>query len=108
VLGALALAIAMVAGASAALGSERSSGGRRAADRVIERRLRGLIRSDPFLTLAATRVKVTSRAGVVRLVGRLGSAKERSSIAFKAGQNALGGRVDDRVTIGDGIERTAW
>jgi len=108
VLGALALAITMGAGASAALGSERSSAGRRTADRVIERRLRGAIRSDPLLTLAATRVKVTSRDGIVRVVGRVGSAKERSSIVFKARQNAPGGRVDDRVTIGDGIERTAW
>src|SRR5689334_14090179 len=33
--------------------------GQRAADRVIERRVRGAIRADPFLALAAPRVRVT-------------------------------------------------
>jgi osmotically-inducible protein OsmY len=93
--------------ASAELGGEPGGGGQRAADRVIERRLRAAIRADPFLALAAPRVKVTSRRGIVRLLGRVGTAKERSSIAFKAGQNAQVGRVDDRVTIGDGDEQ-AW
>jgi osmotically-inducible protein OsmY len=87
-----------------ALGSEPWGGGQRAADRVIERRVRGAIRADPFLALAAPRVKVTSRRGVVRLVGRVRTAKERSSLAFKAGQNAPVGSVDDRVTIGDAVE----
>jgi osmotically-inducible protein OsmY len=81
--------------------------GQRAADRVIERRVRRAIRADPFLALAAPRVKVTSRHGVVRLVGRVRTAKERSSIAFKAGQSTQVGRVDDRVTIGDGVEQAA-
>ena len=79
--------------------------GERAADREIERRVRGAIRADPFLVLARPAVRVTCRRGIVRLVGRVGTAKERSSIAFKAGQNARAGRVDDRVTIGDPIER---
>jgi osmotically-inducible protein OsmY len=94
--------------APGALGGEPWGGGQRASDRVIERRVRGAIRADPFLALAAPRVKVTSRRGVVRLVGRVRTAKERSSIAFKAGQNARAGRVDDRVTIGDGVEAAAW
>jgi hypothetical protein len=87
------------------LGSKPWRDGQRAADRVIERRVRGSIRADPFLALAAPRVKVTSRHGVVRLVGRVRTAKEQSSILFKAGQF---GRVDDRVTIGDGLETAAW
>jgi len=86
------------------LGSKPWSGGQRAADRVIERRVRGAIRADPFLALAAPHVKVTSRHGVVRLVGQVRTAKERSSIAFKAGQNAPVEHVDDRVTIGGGFE----
>jgi osmotically-inducible protein OsmY len=94
--------------APAALGDEPWGGGQRAADRVIERRVRGAIRADPFLALAAPRVKVTIRRGVVRLVGRVRTAKERSSIAFKAGQNARAGRVDNRVTIGDGVKEAAW
>jgi BON domain-containing protein len=88
-------------------GGELWGGGQRAADRVIERRVRGAIRADPFLTLAAPRVKVTSRRGVVRVVGRVRTAKERSSIAFKAEQTAGVGHVDDRVTIGDGVEDAA-
>jgi len=88
-------------GAPGALDSERWRDGPRAADRVIERQVRRAIRADPSLALVAPRVKVTSRHGVVRLVGRVRTAKERSSIAFKAGQNAWGGRVDNRVTIGD-------
>ena len=84
----------------------RSSGPRgtaqRAADRVLERRVRKAIRADVFLTLAAPVVKVTSRRGLVRLVGRVRTDKEKSSIAFKAGQVARGGGIDDRVTIGDG------
>jgi osmotically-inducible protein OsmY len=86
------------------LGSEPWGGGQRAADRVIERRVRGAIRADPFLALAAPHVKVTSRHGVVRLVGQVRTAKERSSIAFKAGQNAPVEHVDDRVTIVGGFE----
>lgn len=91
-----------------ALASEPRDGGQRAVDRMIERRVRGAIRADPYLALAAPRVKVTSRRGVVRLVGRVRTAKERSSIAFKAGQSVSVGRVDDRVTIGDAVERAAW
>ena len=90
------------------LASEPRDGGQRAADRVIERRVRGAIRADPFLARAAPRVRVTSRRGVIRLVGRVRTAKERSSIAFKAGQSVRIGRVDDRVTIGDGVEAAAW
>jgi osmotically-inducible protein OsmY len=84
------------------LDGARRSDGPRAADRVIERQVRRAIRADPSLALVAPRVKVTSRHGVVRLVGRVPTAKDRSSIAFKAGQSAWGGRVDNRVTIGDG------
>ena len=84
------------------LDSARPSDGPRAADRVIERQVRQAIRADPSLVLAAPRVKVTSRHGVVRLVGHVRSGKDRSSIAFKAGQSAWGGRVDNRLTIGDG------
>jgi osmotically-inducible protein OsmY len=77
------------------------SGGQRAVDRVIERQIRGAIRADPFLLLAAPAVKVGSRHGVVRLVGRVRTPKERSSIAFKAGQYAPPGRIDDRLSVGD-------
>jgi osmotically-inducible protein OsmY len=119
---AIVFSLSMVAGALAPSGVEavtsratvpRASrvlraepwGEQRAVDRVIERRVRGAIRADPFLALVASRVKVTSRRGVVRLVGRVRTAKERSSILFKAGQV---GRVDNRVTIGDGVETVAW
>ena len=84
------------------LDSARPSDGLRAADRMIERQVRRAIRADPSLVLAAPRVKVTSRHGVVRLMGHVRSGKDRSSIAFKAGQSAWGGRVDNRLTIGDG------
>jgi hypothetical protein len=77
------------------------SGGQRAVDRVIEQEVRRAIRADPSLGRAGRLVKVTSRRGVVRLVGRVGTAKERSSLAFKAGQSAWGGRVDNRLTVGD-------
>ena len=76
----------------------------RAADRMLARRVRDAIRADASLALAAPVVKVRSNRGIVRLVGRVRTAKERSSIAFKAGQSARDGGVDDRVTIGDGIE----
>jgi osmotically-inducible protein OsmY len=82
--------------------SARPSDGSRAADRVIERQVRRAIRADPSLTLALPRVKVTSRHGVVRLVGHVPTAKDRSSIAFKAGQSAWDGRVDNRITIAGG------
>jgi osmotically-inducible protein OsmY len=84
------------------LDSLRRSDGPRAADRVIERQVRRAIRADPSLALAVPGVKVTSRHGVVRLVGHVRTGKDRSSIAFKAGQSAWGGRVDNRLTIGDG------
>ena len=87
-----------------ALASEPRGGAQRAADRAIERRVRGLIRADPFLALATSAVKVTSRRGVIRLVGRVRTAKERSSIAFKAAQVAPVGEIDDRLTVGDAID----
>ena len=74
-----------------------------ALDRAIARRVRRAIRADPFLTLAAPVVKVTSDHGVVRLVGRVPTGKERSSITFKAGQIAGTKGIDDRVTIGNGV-----
>jgi osmotically-inducible protein OsmY len=88
--------------------SEPPGGAQRATDRVTERRVRGAIRADPFLAVAAPSVKVKSRRGIIRLVGRVRTAKERSSIAFKAGQSAGGGRVDDRVTIDDGLAGAMW
>ena len=89
------------------LGSGPRGAAQRAADRVIARRVRGAIRADPFLTLTAPVVKVTSKRGVVRLVGRVRDDKERSSIAFKVRQIPGVGGIDDRVTIGDGVERAA-
>jgi osmotically-inducible protein OsmY len=80
----------------------------RIADRVIARRVRGAIRADPFLALAAQLVNVTSNRGVVRLVGQVRTDRERSSIAFKAGQTAGVERIDDRVTIANGVQRAAW
>ena len=53
-------------------------------------------------------VKVTSIRGVVRLVGRVRTDKERSSMAFKVGQTAGVGAIDDRVTVGNGVEGAAW
>jgi len=79
----------------------------RIADRVIARRVCGAIRADPFLARATPTVKVTSKRGVVRLVGQVRTQKERSSIAFKAGQTAGAAGVDDRVTIGNGVEAAA-
>ena len=83
-------------------------GSQRRVDRVITRRVRDGIRADPFLVLATPLVKVTSNRGVVRLVGQVRTDKERSSIAFKAGQTAGVKRIDDRVTIGNGVEGAAW
>ena len=118
---AIALALALASGALArrrveavapkttsprALGGEPRGAAQRAADRVIERQIRSAIRSDPFLVLAAPAVTVTSRSGVVRLVGRVRTPKERSSIAFKAGQTARAGRIDDRVSVG--VEWAMW
>lgn len=76
-------------------------------DRMIAKRVRGAIRNDPFLALATPAVKVTSRGGVVRLSGKVGTDKERSSIAFKARQIAGAGSVDDRVTVGNHVTGTA-
>lgn len=87
-------------GAPRVLEGDRLSNARRAADRVIERQVRRAIQADPFLALVAPRVQVTTRHGVVRLEGRVRTLKERSSIAFKAGQNAWRGRVDNRLTVG--------
>jgi osmotically-inducible protein OsmY len=49
-------------------------------------------------------VKVTSNGGVVRPSGQVRTAKERSSIAFKARQIAGAGSVDDRVTVANRVE----
>jgi osmotically-inducible protein OsmY len=92
--------------APGALGNEPRGAAQRAADRVIARRVRAAIRADPFLTLATSVVKVTSKRGIVRLVGRVRGDKERSSIAFKAEQIVGVVAIDDRVTVGDGV-RTA-
>jgi osmotically-inducible protein OsmY len=81
---------------------------RRIADRVITQRVRGAIRGDPFLALATPDVKVTSNRGVVRLIGQVRTDKERSSIAFKAGQVVGVEGVDDRVTVRNRVERAAW
>ena len=91
--------------ARSTLGNGPRGAAQRAADRVLVRRVRRAIRADPFLTLAAPGVKVTSKRGVVRLVGRVRADKERSSIAFKVGQIAGIEGIDDRITIGDGVER---
>jgi len=72
------------------------------------RRVRSAIRADPFLAAAAPAVRVTSKRGVVRLVGWVRTDKERSSIAFKAGQVAGVEAIDDRVSIGNGVEAVAW
>jgi osmotically-inducible protein OsmY len=88
----------------ATVGSAPRGAVQRAADRVIARRVRGAIRGDPFLALAGSVVKVTSIRGVVRLVGRVRTDKERSSMAFKVGQTAGVGGIDDRVTVGNGVE----
>jgi osmotically-inducible protein OsmY len=45
-------------------------------------------------------VTVTAKRGVMRLVGRVPSEKERSSIGFKAGQVVGVKRIEDRVTVG--------
>ena len=93
--------------ARGALGSGPRGATQRGADRVLVRRVRGVIRADPFLTLTAPVVKVSSRRGVVRLVGRVRGDKERSSIAFKVRQIAGVGGIDNRVTVGDGVEVSA-
>jgi osmotically-inducible protein OsmY len=108
---AVALSLSLAAGGlvpSRVEAAAPSMRGQRDADRAVERRLRGAIRADPFLSLAAPRVKVKIRRGVIRLVGRVGTAKERSSIAFKAGQVGRLGDIDDRVTVGEGVEAVAW
>ena len=94
--------------ARGAPGSAPRGASQRIADRVIARRVRGAIRADPFLALATPFVRVTSNRGVVRLVGRVRTDKERSSIAFKARQTAGVAGIDDRVTIANGVEGTAW
>ncbi len=95
--------------ARGAPGSAPRGSFQRIADRVIARRVRGAVRADPFLALATPAVKVTSHRGVVRLVGQVRTDKERSSIAFKAGQTAGVEGVDDRVTIGNGNgDGAAW
>ena len=89
------------------LGSGPLGAAQRAADRVLARRVREAIRADPFLSLTAPVVKVTSKRGVVRLVGRVRGDKERSSVVFKVRQIAGVGGIDNRVTIGDRVERAA-
>ena len=94
--------------ARGAPGSAPRGASQRIADRVIARRVRGAIRADPFLALATPVVKVTSNRRVVRLVGQVRTDKERSSIAFKATQTVGVERIDDRITIGNGVEGAAW
>ena len=79
----------------------------RAADQALTRKVRRTIDDDPSLTSAARAVAVTSDQGVVRLVGWVRTDKERSSIAFKAGQMARAGGVDDGVTVGTCVARAA-
>ena len=93
--------------ARGAAGSAPRGASQRIADRVIARRIRGAIRADTFLARATPAVKVTSKRGVVRLVGQVRTQKERSSIAFKAGQTAGVAGIDDRVTIANGVEAAA-
>jgi osmotically-inducible protein OsmY len=89
--------------ARGALGGGPRDAAQQAVDRAIARRVRSAIRADPFLALAALVVQVTSNRGVVRLAGRVPTRKERSSIAFKAGQIAGTKGIDDRVTVGNGV-----
>ena len=93
--------------ARGAHGSGPRGTAQRAADRLLARRVRGVIRADPSLALAAPALRVTSNRGIVRLVGWVHTDKERSSIAFKAGQIARAGGIDDRVTVGNGVEASA-
>ena len=97
---ALLLSLSVVAGTFI---PRRIEAAQQAVDRALARRVRQAIRADPFLTLAAPVVKVTSHHGVVRLVGRVPTDKERSSITFKAGQIAGTRGIDDRVTVGNGV-----
>jgi len=85
--------------ARGALRSRPRSAAERAADRVIARGVRGAIRADPFLAVVAPVVKVRSKRGVVRLVGRVRGDKEKSSIAFKAWRTVGVAGIDDRVTV---------
>jgi hypothetical protein len=73
----------------------------RTTDQGLARQVRRAIHADPGLVSAARAVAVTTDQGVVRLVGWVRTDKERSSIAFKAGQMARAGGVDDRVTVGN-------
>jgi len=49
--------------------------------------------------VVAPSVYGSKRADSRRFVGRMSTAKDRSNIAFQAGQSAWGGRVDNRITI---------
>jgi osmotically-inducible protein OsmY len=95
-----ALSKATLRQAPCEVGQPLDGAGQRAADRMLARQLRHSIRSDRFLALAAPMVTVTAKRGVMRLVGRVPSDKERSSIAFKAGQIVGVKRIEDRVTVG--------
>jgi osmotically-inducible protein OsmY len=94
--------------ARGASGSAPRGASQRIADRVIARRVRGAIRADSFLALATPLVKVTSNRGVVRLIGQVRTDKERWSMTFKVGQIPGVEGIDDRVTIGNGVEGAAW
>jgi osmotically-inducible protein OsmY len=79
----------------------------RATDQGLARQVRRAIHADRGLVSAARAVAVTTDQGVVRLVGWVRTDKERSSIAFKAGQMARAGGVDDRVTVGNCVREAA-
>ena len=80
----------------------------RSTDRVISRRVRRAVRADPFLAAATRAVRVSSNRGIVRLRGHVRTDKERSSIVFKAGQIVGIAGVEDRVTVGNRVERAVW
>jgi len=65
---------------------------------------RPISRKKPSPVHDALRWKVTINHGIVGLVGRVRTDKERSSMAFKVGQTAGVGAIDNRVTVGNGVE----
>jgi osmotically-inducible protein OsmY len=70
--------------------------------------VRRAIRADPFLAVATRAVRVSSNRGIVRLRGQVRTHKERSSMVFKAGQIVGIAGVEDRVTVGNRVERAVW
>ena len=88
-------------------GGDAEVAGQQTADQVLVRQIRRAIRDDPGLGSAARAVAVTSDHGVVRLVGWVRTDKDKSSIAFKAGQMARVGRVDNDVTVGNCVAEAA-